>query len=94
MGDADRAKNKPLPIPPDELAAVRSRIARLRTAKGFTQEALATAAGMSHAAVSNIESGHTVPALGTLYAIAAVLGCSVCDIVGKKVQRPRKKPKE
>ncbi|MEA4882999.1 MAG: helix-turn-helix domain-containing protein [Clostridia bacterium] len=55
----------------------------LRYAKGYTQEALADAAGISRDTYQNIESGRSDPRASTLQNIARVLGVEVQDLFGQ-----------
>jgi transcriptional regulator with XRE-family HTH domain len=58
------------------------RIRRLRDAAGMSQQALASAAGLSMSAVTLLELGkRTDPRLSTLQAIAGVLGIPVYELV-------------
>lgn len=72
---------KPPPVPEAYLSLVRREVADRRAAAGLSPEALARAAGVSPAAVRKIESGENAPSLGTLYALAAALGCEVRDLL-------------
>ena len=54
---------------------VASRLRETRTARGLSVLALATAAGLSHTAVGNVERG-TMPILATAEALATALGVS------------------
>ena len=54
---------------------VASRLRETRTARGLSVLALATAAGLSHTAVGNVERG-TMPILATAEALAIALGVS------------------
>lgn len=55
----------------------------LRYAKGYTQQALADAAGISRDTYQNIESGRSDPRASTLQNIAKVLGVEVQDLFGE-----------
>jgi DNA-binding XRE family transcriptional regulator len=58
--------------------AIKDRLKRLRTAAGLTQQALATAAGLSISAVIHIEKGRIPDPRGsTLKALASALGTTV-----------------
>jgi transcriptional regulator with XRE-family HTH domain len=57
------------------------RIKRLRKAKGFTQEALARAAGVSLAYIGRLETGHHDPKLSTLRKLAKALGVPVTALL-------------
>jgi len=54
---------------------------RLRTAKGYTQKAVADAARISVAAYRNYETGRAIPKVNTLLAIARAIGVSLNDLV-------------
>ncbi|MGL6020439.1 MAG: helix-turn-helix domain-containing protein [Gibbsiella quercinecans] len=54
-------------------------IRELRLAKGWSQEQLATIAGLSTRTIQRIENDHQA-SLETLGAIAAALGVQVCDL--------------
>lgn len=59
----------------------REAMARLRTARGLSQEGLARTAGIASVTVSKLEQGRiTDPRLGTVLAVATALGCSVEDL--------------
>lgn len=61
-------------------SAVGSRIAQLRTLRGWSQRRLATAAGVSHAYVALLERGRLAsPGKFKLDAIARALGCRSAD---------------
>lgn len=57
------------------------RIADLRTAAHYTQEAFAEATGLSRRALQRIESGEADPRYGDLLRIAAVLDTRVSVLV-------------
>ena len=48
----------------------------MRTANGYTQQELARAAGISQTALSNIETGDSLPRMGTAKRLAGLLGVS------------------
>ena len=60
-----------------------------REGRGWSQERLAEAAGLSRDAISRIERGDREPKLATLEAIAAAVGVDVARLmaVGKKPSR-------
>jgi transcriptional regulator with XRE-family HTH domain len=66
--------------PEGKLFGERLRAVRLK--RGVTQQALAVAAGMSEAYISNMEHGFKVPSLTTIIRIAVALDCKVMDLVG------------
>ncbi len=66
--------------PEGKLFGERLRAVRLK--RGVTQQALAVAAGMSEAYISNMENGFKVPSLTTIIRIAVALDCKVMDLVG------------
>jgi len=53
-----------------------------RQARGFSQQQLASMAGVSRQAVSAVESGHSDPSLRVALAIAQALGLSVEELFG------------
>jgi transcriptional regulator with XRE-family HTH domain len=55
-------------------------IRELRTERGASQAALAEKAGLTVAALSRIERGHTNPTWGTVVGLAAALGTTVADL--------------
>ena len=50
-----------------------NRIAKLRTARGFTQDQLATSTGFTKGYLSKIENSKVIPPIGTLIKIAKIL---------------------
>jgi transcriptional regulator with XRE-family HTH domain len=61
--------------------AFKDRLRELRVAKGLTQMQLAAAAGITLSAVTQMEIGKvTNPRLGTLKALAGVLGCTLDEL--------------
>jgi transcriptional regulator with XRE-family HTH domain len=58
------------------------RIAELRTARRFTQQELAAAAGFTKGYLSKIENSKVIPPIGTLVRIAQVLDADVADLPG------------
>ncbi len=72
-----------------ELPAVEPKIRELRESKGLTQEELAAKAGVTRKTIFNLETGNTLPNLGVLLAIAAVLGVmwsALYDVKGGNVR--------
>jgi len=57
------------------------RLRELREKYGVTQNALATASGLTEAYISNMENGFAVPSLTTVLRIAAALDCNVTALV-------------
>ena len=55
--------------------------ARIRLAKGLTQEQLAERSGLSQQYLSGLERGKRNPTIVTLYEIASALGVSHVDLV-------------
>lgn len=62
--------------------ALGARFRLLRERDGRSIEKLANAAGVTYSTLQAIETGETVPSLGTAFAVAGVLGCSIEDLVG------------
>lgn len=65
------------------------RIRELRLAKGWSQEQLAEATGLSRDAVSRIERGDRSPSLDTLNLVARALGTSLPQLVDVEEPLPR-----
>src|SRR5262245_9166552 len=59
-----------------------NRVKLLRQARGWTQDELASAAGLSRTGVSAIESQRLVPSVAAAIGLARALGCSVEDLFG------------
>ena len=57
------------------------RLRELREKHRVTQNALATASGLTEAYISNMENGFAVPSLTTVLRLAAALGCKVTTLV-------------
>jgi len=66
-----------------EFDVLRMRITETRENKGLNQAQLAEKAGITPAAVSQIEKGHRVPSLPVLHRIASVLEVSLDYLMGK-----------
>lgn len=80
-----------LDIPPGRLYAhmesalymepeVLNRVKELRTARGWTQEELAQATGVSRQSINSIERNRYVPSLPLALIFARVFGCSTDEI--------------
>jgi transcriptional regulator with XRE-family HTH domain len=73
--------------------------ARLRLAKGFTQERFAELSGFTQQYVSGLERGRRNPTVVTLYHIAQALGVSHVDLIipdqeaSQESARPSKRKK-
>ena len=70
-----------MPDPNRKPESFGTRIARLRTAKGWNQETLADLAGCNRVNISKIETGDREPLLGLAIAIAAALGVPVGELL-------------
>ena len=57
------------------------RLRELREKHRVTQNALASASGLTEAYISNMENGFAVPSLTTVLRLAAALGCKVTTLV-------------
>jgi len=55
-------------------------VKELRTAQGWTQEQLATAAGVSRQSINSIERNRYVPSLELALTFARIFGCSTDQI--------------
>lgn len=58
-------------------------IKKLREAAGLSQEALATAAGVTRVSIARYESGDRVPPLTIAARIARALNCKVDDLINE-----------
>jgi transcriptional regulator with XRE-family HTH domain len=74
-------------------------LARLRLAKGFTQERFAEVSGVTQQYVSDLERGLRNPTVVTLYNLAIALGVSHVELVmpddealRESAKPPRRKP--
>src|SRR5215471_3778803 len=59
-----------------------NRVKSLRQARGWSQEELAQAAGLSRTGVSAIESRRLVPSVAAAIGLSQALGCSVEEVFG------------
>lgn len=71
------------------MANVGKNIARLRRAKGWTQDDLAQKLFITRQTVSGWEIGRTQPGLDVLGELADVLDCSPMDIIGSRKRQTR-----
>ena len=62
------------------MANVANRVKDLRVAKGWTQQQLAEAVGVSRQSINSIECNRYVPSLPLALAFARVFRCSTDDI--------------
>jgi putative transcriptional regulator len=60
--------------------SVRNRVRELRLARGWTQEELAAAVGVSRQSINSIENERYVPSLPLALTFARVFRCSADDI--------------
>jgi transcriptional regulator with XRE-family HTH domain len=63
--------------------------ARLRLAKGLTQERFAEVSGVTQQYVSGLERGRRNPTVVTLYHLASALGVSLVELVMPDDDAPR-----
>jgi putative transcriptional regulator len=68
-------------MPPNIL----NRLKQLRTARGWTQEQLADAAGVSRQSINSIERERYVPSLTLALTLAKIFGCSTDEIFSLNV---------
>ena len=59
---------------------VQHRVKELRTSRGWTQQELADAVGVSRQSINSIECNRYVPSLQLALEFAEVFGCSMEDI--------------
>jgi putative transcriptional regulator len=60
--------------------SIQNRIKELRNARGWTQEQLADAVGVSRQSINSIERERYVPSLSLALTFARVFGCSTDEI--------------
>ena len=60
--------------------AILNRIKELRAGRGWTQQQLADAVGVSRQSINSIECNRYVPSLPLALAFARVFGCATDDI--------------
>jgi transcriptional regulator with XRE-family HTH domain len=84
-------KYRPPAVPAYDLDAIRTALTGRRFLLGISPEGLAEKAGLSRSAVRLIEAGHSAPSLGTLYALARALGCTVGDLAPGPTDPPKRK---
>lgn len=59
---------------------IRNRVKQLRTERGWTQQELAEAAGVSRQSINSIERDRYVPSLELALMFARLFGCATDDI--------------
>jgi putative molybdopterin biosynthesis protein len=64
------------------------RLRALRQARGYSQQQLASMAGVSRQAVSAVEAGHSDPSLRVALALASALGVTVEELFGPGIPVP------
>ena len=65
---------------------IQSRVKELRIARGWTQEQLADAVGVSRQSINSIERDRYVPSLPLALTFARVFGCSTDEIFALEKQ--------
>lgn len=70
-----------LPAKEDVATAFGAALRQNRKGRGFTQERLAEAAGLTPTFVSMMERGQYQPSLHTAFLVAAGLGVNVADLI-------------
>jgi transcriptional regulator with XRE-family HTH domain len=65
-----------------------ARVRAARTRQGLTLDDLAAAAGISRAALSNLERGEHSPSLTAASTVARALGISLAQLLGEEERRP------
>lgn len=60
--------------------SITNRVRLLRTARGWTQEQLASAVGVSRQSINSIERDRYIPSLPLALTFAKIFGCSTDEI--------------
>lgn len=68
-----------------------NRVKELRNARGWTQEQLANAVGVSRQSINSIERDRYVPSLQLALTFACVFGCPTDEIFTLESERKNKK---
>ena len=71
----------------DMLPTIINRVRELRGERGWTQQQLADAVGVSRQSINSIECNRYVPSLPLALSFARVFGCSTDDIFTLKAKR-------
>ena len=66
---------------------VKNRVRDLRQARGWTQQALADAAGVSRQSINSIECNRYVPSLPLALMFARVFGCTTDEIFSLETRK-------
>lgn len=77
-----------LEAPDSAVARFGARVRAARTRQGLTLDALAAAAGISRATLSNLERGEHSPSLTAATNVARALGISLGQLLGEEERRP------
>ena len=64
-----------------DIATIRNRVKELRSTRGWTQQQLAEAVGVSRQSINSIERDRYVPSLMLALSFGRVFGCAVEEIV-------------
>src|SRR5215510_16314581 len=70
-----------------ETSRLDNRVKQLRQARGWTQDELARAAGLSRTGVGAIEAARLVPSVAAALGLARALGCTVEELFGAPAAR-------
>jgi putative transcriptional regulator len=62
------------------MASITNRVKELRAARGWTQEQLAAAVGVSRQSINSIERDRYVPSLQLALTFAKIFGCATDEI--------------
>jgi putative transcriptional regulator len=66
---------------------IHNRVKDLRTARGWTQDQLAQAAGVSRQSINSIERDRYVPSLQLALTFAKIFGCPTDEIFTLQIER-------
>lgn len=73
-------------------AGISRSLREMRMMRGLSQDALATAAGLTRSAIANIETGRQLVSLVVLYRLAQALGVQPASLLPPLEEAPTKLP--
>lgn len=71
---------------------ISSKVRDLRVTRGWTQQEVADAVGVTQGAIGHIETGRVTPSVGLLLRLAAHFGVPVSALIDSGAGEPEKQP--